>query len=450
MNFNNHTIVLCHGLRTPFGALGKRLTDVPAEEMMLTTFKGILERSRLAPDQVDGVFVGWVGEDSHATNIARVTALRLGLPPSTPALTLQANCVAGMEAVCSAVSRLIVGDGDLFLVGGAESMSRVPYAIRGSRGNPFLRSLETIKTHWAELFSSPEVSLIDMVEEALTDPVARINVGATAEVLAQIFKIDRAAQDRYATESVRRAVAATQRGFYAGHLLPVTHNGTMILDHDETPVQRSAILEKPKLMEKAPVLFDNSLYSLRDFYRDHRVHLGRDTPPEGSHGTVTLLNACGRSDGAAGVIVTTAAKAKSLGLDVMAEVGGWAFRGVVPERMGLAPAVATTEVLKRVGISFDQLDAIELHEPFAACTLALFQFAKETYGQDWSARFEDGRLNPEGGSLALGHPIAATGIRLLLNLAHSLKSSPKNQWGLAGMCASGGMGGAMVLRNTVT
>lgn len=450
MNFNNHTIVLCHGLRTPFAALGKRLTDAPAEEMMLTVFRQIMERSRVLPEKVDGVLVGWVGEDSHATNIARVTALRLGLPPSTPALTLQANCVAGMEAVCAAVSRIIVGDGELYLVGGAESMSRVPYAIRGSRATPFLRSLETVKTHWAELLSSPEVSLIDMVEEALTDPVAHINVGATAEVLAQIFHIDRAAQDRYALESVRRAVTATQRGFYASHLVPVTQNGTMILDHDETPAQRSAILEKPKLLEKAPVLFDNSLYSFQNFYRDHRAHLGRDTPPDGSHGTVTLLNACGRSDGAAGVIVTTAAKAQSLGLEILCEVGGWAFRGVEPERMGLAPAVAANEALNRVGISFDDLDAIELHEPFAASTLALFRFAKETFGHDWSARHAEGRLNPEGGSLALGHPIAATGVRLLLNLAYTFKSSPKNKWGLAGMCASGGMGGAMILRNTGT
>ncbi|MBK8575908.1 MAG: hypothetical protein IPN90_09610 [Elusimicrobia bacterium] len=190
-----------------------------------------------------------------------------------------------------------------------------------------------------------------------------------------------------------------------------------------------------------------AFYSLRDFYRDNGAHLSGALLPEGSRGTVSLLNSCGRSDGAAGLIVTTAEKAKACQLDVLAEVAGWAFRGIEPERMGLAPAVATNEVLKRVGIGFNQLDIIELHEPFAASALALFQFAKQTYDHAWAARFEEGRVNPEGGSLALGHPIAATGVRILLNLGYSLRGSPSYRWGLASACASGGMGGAMILRN---
>jgi acetyl-CoA C-acetyltransferase len=271
-------------------------------------------------------------------------------------------------------------------------------------------------------------------------------MGATAEVLAQIFRIDRGAQDRYAMESVRRAVAATREGFHSSHMVPVIRNGAALLDHDETPLHRSVILEKPRLMEKAPALFDNGLYSLRDFYRDNAAHLGGTPLAETSHGTVTLLNSCGRSDGAAGLIVTTAEKAKALGLEVLAEVAGWAFRGVEPERMGLAPAVAAQETLKRVGLSFDQLDLIELHEPFAASVLALFKFAKETFGHDWETAHAAGRINPKGGTLALGHPIAATGIRILLTLGYALKELQRPCWGLAGACASGGMGGAMVLR----
>lgn len=446
MFFHGQTIVICHGARTPFGVLGKILADVPPEELMGAVFAEVMKRARLLPAQVDGVMVGWVGEDSHSINIARVAALRLGLPVTTPALTLQANCVAGLEAVCAAVGRILAGDGELFLVGGTESMSRIPFAIRGTRSSALLRSLATVKDHWADLLHSADVSLVDMLEEGLTDPVAHINMGATAEVLAQIFRIDRGAQDHYAMESVRRAVAASQDGFYSSHLVPVTRSGATLLDQDETTLHRSVILGKPRLMEKAPALFDNNHYALRDFYRDNGVHLEGAPLTETSHGTVTLLNSCGRSDGAAGLIVTTGEKAKALGLEVLAEVAGWAFRGIEPERMGLAPALATEETLKRVGLSFDQLDLIELHEPFAASVLALFKYAKENFGQDWESAHAAGRVNAKGGTLALGHPIAATGVRILLTLGYALKELRRPCWGLAGACASGGMGGAMVLR----
>lgn len=447
MKFHDHTIVLCHGVRTPFGALGKELADMAAEDMMAVVFQDILRRAHLTPRQVDGLMVGWVGEDSHALNIARVTALRMGFPVETPALTLQANCMAGLEAVCAAVGRIVVGDGELYLVGGTESMSQAPFAIRGVRSNAFLRNLATVKSHWAEILQSSQVSVVDMMEEGLTDPVAHINMGATAEVLAQLFHIGRKEQDEYALESIRRTVRAVESGFYQRHLVPVTREGATILTADETPTQRQSVLEKPKLMEKAPTLFDNGFYPFENFYRDHEKFLGSSTPPAGSGGSVTLLNSCGRSDGAAGLIVTTRRKALELNLDIIAEVASWAFRGVEPHRMGLAPAVAAQEALVRAGLSFDQIDTIELHEPFAAGVLALFQFAKTTFGHDWRTLWEKGNLNPKGGTLALGHPIAATGVRVLLNLAYAMGERPGPSWGLGGACASGGMGGAMVLRN---
>ncbi len=242
MKFHDHTIVLCHGVQTPFGALGKELADVAAEDMMAVVFQDILRRAHLTPRQVDGVMVGWVGEDSHALNIARVTALRMGFPVETPALTLQANCVAGLEAVCAAVGRIVVGDGELYLVGGTESMSQAPFAIRGVRSNAFLRNLATVKSHWAEILQSSQVSVVDMMEEGLTDPVAHINMGATAEVLAQLYRIGRKEQDEYALESIRRTVKAMEGGFYQGHLVPVVRQGAVVLAVDETPTQRRSVL----------------------------------------------------------------------------------------------------------------------------------------------------------------------------------------------------------------
>jgi acetyl-CoA C-acetyltransferase len=446
MRFREHRIVLCQGLRTPIGILGKSLAEVQPEELLETVFGAVLERSGMPKEAVDGVIVGWVGEDSHAQNMARVTSMRMGLPLKTPALTLQANCVAGLEAVCAAAGRIAAGDGDVLLVGGTESMSRIPYIIRGSRANTNLRSLEALKAHWTELPSTSAVDVVDMMEEGLTDPISHINMVATAEVLAQRFGLTRAEQDQYAVESIRRSLAAMRRGFYAGHIVPVHKDGKVLLTEDETPLQRESAVTKPKLMDKAPVLFDNSVYSIRDFYRDFGRHVGKEFQEGVSKGTVTLMNACGRSDGASGMIVTTAQRAAELGLTPEAELLSWAFQGGEPAHMGLAPALAAHEALRRADLPFDRLDRIELHEPFAAANLGLFRFARETYGEDWAARHANGSLNPNGGTLALGHPIAATGGRVILNLIHALREDAGAQTGLAAACASGGIGGAVVLR----
>ncbi|NNN06569.1 MAG: thiolase family protein [Elusimicrobia bacterium] len=445
MNASSKTIVVAGGARTPIGHLSRSLSGLTADALLVDALVATMERSRLPKDAVDGVIAGWVGQGFQAPNIARVAALRAGLPERVQSVTVQNNCVSSIESIASAARFIMAGEGELYLAGGTEVMSRLPYTIDGSRAAKALRSLDTVKAKWGELLTTPDVSVVDAMEAGLTDPVEKINMAGTAEVCAQMYGIGRDEQDAYARESFRRSLAGWKSGFYDTHVVPVTRDGKAVLDKDEYPFLREDLVEKPQMFAKAPVLFDNSAYSLKDFYRDYGRHVEGKSYQEGMKGGVTLFNSCGRSDGAAAVIVTTAEKAKALGLEVLAEIKGWGFVGNNPAHMGVAPALAAPVALQRAGVSFDALDQIELHEPFAATVLSIFKLGREKFGHDWAAKNASGALNPNGGSIAVGHPLGATGARLMLNLVHALKKNPKGRYGMLAACAGGGMGGALVV-----
>lgn len=438
-------IVLCAGARTPIGHISRSLAELLPQDLMKIAVDATVQKAGLAKDQVDGVILGWVGQGFDAPNIARVTVLRCGLPEKAQAVTVQNNCVSSIEAVSSAARFILAGEGELYIAGGAESMSRMPYNLVGHRGQKELRSMQTVKASWATLADNPAVAVVDSIEQGLTDPVKNINMAGTAEVLAQMYDISREAQDAYAHESFRRCISGWNSGFYASHVMTAKVNGANLLEKDEYPFLREDLVAKPKMLSKAPALFDNSAYSIKDFYRDFGKYVDGKTYQEGkSKGTVTLFNSCGRSDGAAAIIVTTEAKAKSLGLEIMGELKGWGFYGNNPAHMGVAPALAAPVALKHAGISFDQLDNVELHEPFAATVLSIFKIGKERFGHDWESKFKANKMNPNGGSIALGHPLGATGTRLLLNSLYALKAGG-GRYGMIAACAGGGMGGAMVV-----
>ena len=445
MNALSKTIVVAGGARTPIGHLSRSLAGIPPEDLLVDALSATLTRSKLPKDAIDGVIAGWVGQGFQAPNIARVAALRAGLPEQVQSVTVQNNCVSSIEAVSAACRSIMAGEGEVYLAGGVEVMSRLPYTIDGSRAAKSLRSLDTVKAKWAELPTAGDVAITDAMEAGLTDPVEHINMAGTAEVCAQIYGIDRREQDEYARESFRRALEGWKSKFYDSHVVPVSRGGQVVLEKDEYPFLREDLVEKPQMFAKAPALFDNSAYSLKDFYRDYGRHMDGKTYQDGMKGSVTLFNSCGRSDGAAAVVVTTAEKAKSLGLDVLAEIKGWGFEGNNPARMGVAPALAAPIALKRAGVSFDELTNIELHEPFAATVLSIFKLGRDKFGHDWAAKHKSGALNPNGGSIALGHPLGATGARLMLNLVHALRKNPKGRYGMLAACAGGGMGGALVV-----
>ncbi|MBI4249856.1 MAG: thiolase family protein [Elusimicrobia bacterium] len=439
-------IVVCCGSRTPIGHISRSLSSTSPEDLMQIAVENTLRKAKLPKEAVDGLIVGWVGQSFTAPNIARVTALRAELPETVQAVTVQNNCVSSIESASSAVRFLQMGEGDLYICGGTESMSNIPYTILGSRASKSLRNLETLKSKWGEIWQDGEATVVDSIEQGLTDPVKKINMAGTAEVCAQMYGITREEQDAYAAESLKRCLGGWNRGFYAGHVVPVSKNGAVVLEKDEYPFLREDLAAKPQKFAKAPALFDNSAYSMKRFYEDYGHYITGVRYQEGkSKGTVTLFNSCARSDGAAAVIVATEEKAKALGLEIFAEIKSWGFYGNNPAHMGISPALAAPVALERAGITFDQLDQIELHEPFAATVLSIFKIAEEKFGHRWQAKWKDGALNPNGGSIPMGHPLGATGARLLLNLVYALKSNPKGRYGMLAACAGGGMGGAMVI-----
>lgn len=447
MNIQPKKIVLCEGVRTPIGHIAKSLARLTPEELLKTAIEALLHRTSLYPHAVDGVMAGWVGQGSSSPNIARIALLDSGLPEKAHAVTVQANCVSGMESICTAARHIVMGEGDLYIAGGTESMSTFPYSVRGPRSEKKLRSIESVKENWAALWGDPEIEITDSIEEGLTDPVKHINMAATAEVCAQMYSISREAQDRYAYESYRRTLEAEKNGFYGTHVSPIEKNGTVLLKQDEYPFLRESLVEKPKMLAKAPIMFDTPEFTLKQFYEKFGEHiLGKKYIEGQSQATLTLFNSCARSDGAAVVIVASEERAKDLKLNIIAELDTWAFWGNNPATMGLAPVFATDMALKRAGIPFDQLDDVELHEAFAATCLSIFKAGKEKYGQDWQKKYEAGRVNPHGGTIALGHPLAATGTRIVLNALYEMKTNPKVNRALATACAAGGLGGAIILK----
>ncbi len=447
MKARDTKVVICGGIRTPIGHFSKSLSSVSPEHLLMLTINALLAKTTLYPHAVDGVMAGWVGQGSHAPNIARIAVLLSHLPEKAHAVTVQANCVSGLEAISSAARHIVMGEGDVYIAGGTESMSSFPYAIRGDRSLKELRSLDTIRNNWATLLQNQEISLVDCIEEGLNDPVRKLNMAATAEVCAQMYSIDRKAQDAYAFETYKRCLAAEESGFYKTHVTPVEENGELLLEKDEYPYLREGIVKKPEMLSKAPLLFEGPSFSIKQFYELYgEVILGKKYLEGQSQASVTLFNSCARSDGAAAVIVASEKRAKELGLEIMAEIVDWGYWGNDPAHMGIAPVFATANALERAGIGFDQLDLIELHEAFSATCLGIFKVGREKYGHHWESKWKDGKLNPNGGSIPLGHPLAATGTRIVLNALYQMKQKPDVRYALAAACAAGGLGGAMILK----
>lgn len=439
-------IVISRGVRTPFGHIGKSLSEILPEELLAQCIRNLITMGNLHPEAVDGVITGWVGQGSHAPNIARVASLLAELPNRIEAFTVQANCVSGIEAVCSAARRIKYREGDLFIAAGTESMSTFPFAIRGTRTNKILRTYETLIQNWNSVLNSNDIAVIDTIEEGLTDPYVKINMAETAEIVAQLYSISKEEQDEYAYNSFKKTYEAWERGFYKSHVMPFKKNN-VLLERDEYVYLRKSLVENPQMIKKAPLLFERSDFSIKDFYDRFKKYIPTKNYIEGkTTATVTFFNSVARSDGAGCIIVTSEKHARELNLEILAEISGWGFYGTNPAYMGISPAFAVDVALKNTGLDFNDINAIEIHEAFAATVLATFKVGEEKFGHKWRDAYKSGIINPNGGSLAIGHPLATTGIRIILNLVYRMKENPSIKYGLACACAAGGLGGAIILK----
>jgi acetyl-CoA C-acetyltransferase len=386
-------VILAAAVRTPIGRFNGALASLTAVELGAHSARATLERANLSADQVDQAIIGHARQAGCGPNPARQVALNAGLPVERPAYTINQACLSGMQAVMSAVRAVRLGEAEIVLAGGMESMSRVPFLLDARWG-----------------FRMGHQQATDaMYRDGFVDPICGQLMGDTAETLARRYEIPREEQDSYARRTQQRAGIAWREGRFDSEVAPIeiqSRKGSVTVSQDEHPRPDTTMEQLAKLK---PV-FD----------------------PE--NGTVTAGNSSGITDGAATMLVCSAAAAERHGLEPLARWVGHRVDGVLPETMGLGPVPAVRNLIEATRVSLDDIDLIELNEAFAAQALAV----------DRELGFDPERLNVNGGSIALGHPIGCSGARILVTLLHEMKRREVRR-GLATLCVSGGMGGAMLV-----
>jgi acetyl-CoA C-acetyltransferase len=387
-------IVIVSAARTAVGKFGGSLAKVAAPELGALVIKAALERAGVKPDQVSDVIMGQVLTAGSGQNVARQASLKAGLPAAVPAMTINKVCGSGLKAVMLAANAIIAGDSDIVVAGGQENMSAAPHVLPGSRDG----------------FRMGDAKLIDsMIVDGLWDVYNQYHMGVTAENVAKEYGITREEQDAFAAASQNKAEAAQKAGRFDAEIVPV-----------EIPQRKGEPLK----------------FATDEFVR-HGVtaeSLAGLKPAFSKEGTVTAANASGLNDGAAAVVVMSAKKAEALGLTPLARIKSYAAGGVDPKIMGMGPVPASKRALERAGWSVGDLDLLEINEAFAAQALAV----NKQMGWDTS------KINVNGGAIAIGHPIGASGCRILVTLLHEMQRRDAKR-GLASLCIGGGMGVALAL-----
>jgi acetyl-CoA acetyltransferase family protein len=386
-------VVIVDGARTPFGNFGGALRDVSAIDLAVVASKAALQRAGIGAERIDQVLFGNVMQTSvDAIYGARHVGLKTGCRTEVPALTLNRLCGSGLQAIISGAQQILLAEADYVLAGGMENMSQAPHVIRGARFG----------------LSLGEGKLEDALWEALTDSYNAMPMAITAENLAERFEITREESDEFSLRSQRGAAAASQNGFFAAEIAPVSvrgpKNSTLSVEKDEGPRPSVTMQQLAKLPPR--------------FKRD---------------GVVTPGNASGITDGAAAVVLTSAQQAEKDGLQPLGRIVAWSVVGVDPDIMGIGPAVAIPLALERAGIKLDDVDVVEINEAFAPQVLACVH----------ALQLDVERLNPNGGAIALGHPLGASGARLAYTTLHELRRSKKKR-GVASACIGGGQGIAAI------
>ncbi|MCM0613184.1 acetyl-CoA C-acetyltransferase [Marinobacter sediminum] len=387
-------VVIVAAKRTAIGAFGGGLSSLRADQLGTAVIKAILEETGVAGDQVNEVVLGQVLTAGSGQNPARQSAINAGLPASVPAMTINKVCGSGLKAVHMAAQAIRCGDAELMIAGGQESMSQAPHVLPNSRNGQRMGNWTMIDT---------------MITDGLWDAFNDYHMGVTAENIVEKYGISREEQDEFAAASQQKAVAASEAGYFDGQIVPVSipqrKGDPIVVNKDEGP--------------RAGVTGEG---------------LGKLRPAFKKDGTVTAGNASSLNDGAAAVMVCSAEKAKELGLTPLATIKAHANAGVDPSIMGTGPIPASQRCLKLAGWSVDDLDLVEANEAFAAQAISV----NRDLGWDTS------KVNVNGGAIALGHPIGASGCRILVSLLHEMVRRDAHK-GLATLCIGGGMGVALAV-----
>ncbi len=387
-------VVIVAATRTAIGTFGGSLSSLPATELGATVIRSLLDKTGVSGDQIDEVLMGQVLTAGCGQNPARQASIRAGLPNTTPAMTINKVCGSGLKALHLAAQAIQCGDADMIIAGGQESMSNAPHALPNSRNGQRMGPMTMVDT---------------MIVDGLWDAFNDYHMGITAENLADEYQVSRQEQDQFAAASQQKALAAIEAGHFKDEItaveIPQRKGDPIIFQQDENP---------------RPGITEDKLAGMRAAFK--------------KEGSVTAGNASSLNDGAAAVLLASKEKAQQLGLPILATIKGYANAGVDPAVMGSGPIPATKRCLAKAGWSIDDLDLIEANEAFAVQALSVNK------GLGWDAD----KINVNGGAIALGHPIGASGCRILVTLIHEMIRQDVNK-GLATLCIGGGMGVSLAI-----
>jgi len=392
--------VILGAARTPIGKYGGSFRDLHPAELGAVASRAALDRSGVDAAEVQEVLFGHGRQAGSGPNPARQVGHRTGVPHSAPAQTINKACASGLQAIASGAQSIVLGESDVVLAGGIESMSRMPYLV------------DAADARWGHKMGN--FQLIDaMYRDGFSDPLSGLIMGETAEVLARQYGITREQSDEFACASQQRAEAASKAGYFKQEIAPVAFNDAkgkaITVDTDEHPRSGTTI----EALRKLPLVFPKV---------------------EGEDGIITAGSSSGITDGGAAVVLASSEWAAKRGLAPRARIVGWASAGVDPRIMGIGPVPAIDKLQKKTGIKLEDYDLVELNEAFAAQVLAVLR----------DRPIASDRLNVNGGAIALGHPIGATGARLIVTLLHEMERRNVKR-GLATLCVSGGMGMALAI-----
>lgn len=387
-------VVIVAAVRTPIGSFGGSLKDISAVDLGSLVIKNAIERAGLEPEQVDEVIMGNVLGAGLGQNVARQMSVHAGVPVTVPAFTINKVCGSGLKAVQLAVQAVLCGDAEVVVAGGAENMSQAPYILPNQRWGSRIGNATVVDT---------------MLRDGLTDGFEDYHMGITAENVAEQYGITREDQDSFALQSQKRAVAAVEAGRFKEEIIPV-----------EISQRRGE-----------PLVFDTDEFPRKDVSLEG---LSKLRPAFQKDGSVTAGNSSGINDGAAAVVVMSAEKAKELGITALATIKSYASAGLDPKVMGCGPIYASRKALEKAGLTVADLDLVESNEAFAAQACAV---AKEL-------NLDLEKVNVNGGAISLGHPIGASGCRILVTLLHEMQKRDAKR-GLATLCIGGGMGTALIV-----
>ena len=397
-------IAIVGAVRTAVGRFGGTLTHMPQYELGTIVLKEIIRRTGINPGSVDDVVMGCAYQSGYNLNCGRQAVLRAGFPVEVPACTVDRQCISGLEAISQGVMQIQTDNAEIVLAGGAENMSNLPFYLMDVRWSG-LKLGSAVLHDWfidaAATVSGPQ------------DRFGSINMGLTAENIAEKYGISRQEQDEYAFNSQKKAIEAIDKGRFKEEIVPVE-------------------VSQPK---GPPVIFDTDESPRRDTSLER---LSKLLPTFKEGGTVTPGNSCPMNDAAGGVALMSVEKAREMGRQVMAKIKSFATVGVDPRYMGLGPVPATQKALKKAGLELKDIELIELNEAFAAQAVAVIRDFKEM------GLVSEDIINVNGGGIALGHPIGCTGVRLITTLVYEMRRRGA-KLGLATACVGGGMGGAMII-----